>query len=59
MKNIDQVELYHYCSIEKDEMNNLMNNINTQIDGRVYAGFHSKEEFEKEILNCHYFFFLL
>tara|TARA_R110002074_G_scaffold82962_2_gene185001 strand:- start:229 stop:927 length:699 start_codon:yes stop_codon:yes gene_type:complete len=37
MKNIDQVELAHYCSIEKDEMNNLMNNINTQIDGRVCA----------------------
>lgn len=33
MKNIYQPELEHYCSIKKDEMNNLMNNINTQIDG--------------------------
>jgi hypothetical protein len=37
MKNIDPVKLEYYCSIEKDEMNNLMNNINTLIDGRVCA----------------------
>jgi hypothetical protein len=35
MKVIDRENFESYCSNEKDEMNNLMNNINSQIDGRV------------------------